>query len=89
MQVQCTNPDTKSVTLGKLGGVKVVFSKNGFATVSDAVGQYLVRCYPAIVTKRKAQRRSRRTAVNEPVEPIKAVGTDSETSDVETQKEGE
>ena len=66
MQVQCTNPGTKSVTIGKLGIGKVVFSKNGFATVSDEVGQYLVRHYPAIVTKEatKVAKRSRRTSVN-------------------------
>ena len=89
MQVQCTNQGTKSVTLGKLGGIKVVFSKNGFASVSDEVGQYLVRHYPAIVTKEvKTEKRTRRTTVNEPVE-IVTVDADSIPSDVGTQKEGE
>ena len=92
MQVQCTNPGTKAVRPAAFPGVEVRFSKNGFATVTDEVGEFLVRHYPAIVTKGKAkqERRSRRTAVNEPDEPpVVEVADGSETSDAETQKEGE
>ena len=91
MQVQCTNPGTKAVRPAAFPGVEVRFSKNGFAAVTDEVGEFLVRHYPAIVTKVKA-RRTQRTKVNEQVEPVVIPTVDlgsSETSDVGTQKEGE
>jgi len=48
MQIKCSNPGTKSILVARFDRQKVVFSKNGFATVPDQVGRYIVRRYPAI-----------------------------------------
>jgi len=69
MQVKCTNPGTKAVRPAAFPGTEVRFTKNGFATVTDEVGKFLVRHYPAIVDSSTGKaKRSRRTAVN-PTEP--------------------
>jgi len=48
MRIQCTNPGTKMVYAPKIEDRRVEFSKNGFATVSDELGRYLVRKCSAI-----------------------------------------
>ena len=43
MQIRCENNATKALKVAKFGGLRVEFSKNGYATVPDEVGRYLVR----------------------------------------------
>lgn len=48
MRIRCTNPGTKMISIPWIDEKPVVFSKNGFATVSDTMGHHLVRKCPAI-----------------------------------------
>jgi len=48
MQIRCTNEGTKAIKLAKFGGLRIEFSKNGYATVPDDVGKYCVRKFRAI-----------------------------------------
>ena len=71
MQVKCTNPGTKAVRPAAFPGTEVRFTKNGSATVTDEVGKFLVRHYPAIIDPSAGKsKRSRRAVANAPeIEP--------------------
>jgi len=67
MQIRCENDATRALKVAKFGGLRVEFSKNGFATVPDEVGRYLVRKNAFIkdTTKKPAVKKPRETQVKE------------------------
>jgi len=73
MQVKCDNPATKKLVLAEFGGYSVTFSKNGFATVTDDVGRYLVRHFGSInevvKEKKKASAKTGKKAATAAAEP--------------------
>jgi len=97
MQVKCSNPATKSVTLAKFDGLRVNFSPTGLATVSEDVGAHLIRFFPAITTKTKGVSKStakRRLVVEDKVaeEAVKLTTEVNETevaTTVATEEVGE
>ena len=62
MRIKCTSPGTKMIYVPKIENRRVEFSKNGFATVSDELGRYLVRKYSAIEEIKLEKRKARTTA---------------------------
>lgn len=64
MRIVCDNPSTKAIKIGRLNAW-ARFSKNGFATVSDEVGRFLVRKYSVIsevVAKKPVVAKKRKVA---------------------------
>jgi len=63
MRIRCTNTGTREIYVPKIEDTHVVFSKNGFAVVSDRLGSYLVRKCPAIeeVKPEKIKKKKART----------------------------
>lgn len=92
MRIHCTNSGTKWMYVPKIEDRRVVFSKNGFATVSDKLGCYLIGKYPAEIKevkpteikKRKARKSTKSTGKVAPPE-----GTYHEADSEGQNKEGE
>lgn len=62
MRIRCTNPGTKKISIPWIDEKPVVFSKNGFATVSDKMGHHLIRTCPAIEEIKLEKKKARTTA---------------------------
>lgn len=68
MRIQNKNDGSRAITVRKFG-TRVEFSKNGYATVTDEVGRYLVRTVPDISEcSAKKPKAAAKEAVNAPEE---------------------